>query len=205
MSGPVDVFDDPRPTPPAEAGAFLMPVQEVFTLKGRGTVVTGRIERGVIKVGDEVELVGRRDTRKTTCTGVATSNKMPDEGHAGENIGLLLAGLQPQDIELGQVVAKPGSIKPHKKFTASIYVLSKEEGGRHTAFSREFRPQFYFHKSDVTGAIELPSGVETVMPGDTVELKVELSKSIAMEPGQHFDIREDSRTVGRGVVSEIND
>ena len=191
--------------PKDELGAFLMPVEDVFDIKGRGTVVTGRIERGVVNVDDEVEIVGLRETRKTICTGVEMFRKEPGQGHAGENVGLLLAGLQRQDIERGQVLAKPGSIKPHKKFTARIYVLSKEEGGRHTPFFRNYRPQFYFRTTDVTGTIELPSDVEMVMPGDNVEVKVELIKSIAMETGLRFAIRDGGRTVGAGVVSEIND
>ncbi|WP_339450083.1 elongation factor Tu [Pseudomonas sp. EA_5y_Pfl2_R50] len=194
------------PVPPkAEAGDFLMAVEDIFDVKGRGTVARGRIERGVVNVDDEVEIVGLRETKKTTCTGFEVSRQMLDQAKAGYNAGLLLAGLQPQDIERGQVLAKPGSIKPHKKFTARIYVLSKEEDGRHTPFFNGHRPLFYFRTTGVTGTIELPSDVEMVMPGDNVELKVELIKSIAMETGLHFTIREGGRTVGRGVVSEIND
>lgn len=188
-----------------QARAFLMPVEDVFDVKGRGTVATGRIERGVVNVGDEVEIVGLRETGKTTCTGVEVFRQLLDQAKAGENAGLLLAGLQPQDIERGQVLAKPGSIKPHKKFTARIYVLSKEEGGRHTPFFNGHRPLFYFRTTEVTGTIELPSDVEMVMPGDNVEVKVELIEPIAMETGLYFTIREGGRTIGTGIVFEIND
>lgn len=194
------------PVPPkAEAGDFLMAVDDVFSMTGRGTVVTGPIERGVIKFGDEVEIVGLRDTRKTTCTGVDAFSKMLDQGRAGENVGLLLAGLAREDIERGQVVAKPGSIKPHKKITARIYVLSKDEGGSHTALCNNHRAQFYFGITQVTGTIELPNGAEMVMPGADMTVKVELMTPVAIKPYQRFAIREDCRTVATGIVFEIND
>ncbi|MGI9347711.1 MAG: elongation factor Tu, partial [Gammaproteobacteria bacterium] len=184
-------------------GAFLMPVEDVFSISGRGTVVTGRIERGRVKVGEEIEIVGVRDTVKTTCTGVEMFRKLLDDGQAGDNVGLLLRGTKREDVERGQVMAKPGSIKPHKKFSAEVYVLSKDEGGRHTPFFKGYRPQFYFRTTDVTGLVELPSGVEMVMPGDNVRMEVELITPIAMEDGLRFAIREGGRTVGAGVVTKI--
>jgi elongation factor Tu len=184
-------------------GAFLMPVEDVFSISGRGTVVTGRIERGLVKVGDEIEIVGLKATIKTTCTGVEMFRKLLDQGQAGDNVGVLLRGTKREDVERGQVLAKPGSITPHTKFTAEIYVLSKEEGGRHTPFFNGYRPQFYFRTTDVTGAIELPSGTEMVMPGDNVSITVALIQPIAMEEGLRFAIREGGRTVGAGVVAKI--
>lgn len=185
-------------------GAFLMPVEDVFSISGRGTVVTGRVERGIIKVGDEIEIVGLKATQKTTCTGVEMFRKLLDQGQAGDNVGLLLRGTKREDVERGQVLAKPSSITPHTKFEAEIYVLSKEEGGRHTPFFSNYRPQFYFRTTDVTGAVSLPSGVEMVMPGDNVRINVELIAPIAMEEGLRFAIREGGRTVGAGVVSKIS-
>jgi elongation factor Tu len=182
---------------------FLMPVEDVFSISGRGTVVTGRVERGVIKVGEEVEIIGLRDTIKTTCTGVEMFRKLLDEGRAGENVGVLLRGTKREDVERGQVLCKPGSVKPHTQFEAEVYVLSKEEGGRHTPFFKGYRPQFYFRTTDVTGAVELPEGVEMVMPGDNIKLKAALIHPIAMEEGLRFAIREGGRTVGAGVVSKI--
>ena len=182
---------------------FLMPIEDVFSISGRGTVVTGRVERGVIKVGDEVEIVGIRDTTKTTCTGVEMFRKLLDEGRAGENVGVLLRGTKRDDVERGQVLAVPGSIKPHTRFESEVYVLSKEEGGRHTPFFKGYRPQFYFRTTDVTGSCELPEGVEMVMPGDNVKLDVTLIAPIAMEEGLRFAIREGGRTVGAGVVAKI--
>ena len=184
-------------------GPFLMPVEDVFSISGRGTVVTGRIERGIVKVGDEIEIVGIKDTEKTTCTGVEMFRKLLDEGVAGDNIGVLLRGVKRDDIERGQVLAKPGSITPHTHFEAEVYVLSKEEGGRHTPFFKGYRPQFYFRTTDVTGAVELPEGTEMVMPGDNIQMKVELIAPIAMEDGLRFAIREGGRTVGAGVVATI--
>ncbi len=184
-------------------GAFLMPVEDVFSISGRGTVVTGRIERGRVKVGEEIEIVGVRDTVKTTCTGVEMFRKLLDDGQAGDNVGLLLRGTKREDVERGQVMAKPGSIKPHKKFSAEVYVLSKDEGPTHTPFFKGYRPQFYFRTTDVTGLVELPSGVEMVMPGDNVRMEVELITPIAMEDGLRFAIREGGRTVGAGVVTKI--
>jgi elongation factor Tu len=184
-------------------GAFLMPVEDVFSISGRGTVATGRVERGVVKVGEEVEIVGIKDTEKTTCTGVEMFRKLLDEGVAGDNIGVLLRGVKRDDIERGQVLAKPGSITPHTHFEAEVYVLSKEEGGRHTPFFKGYRPQFYFRTTDVTGSVELPEGVEMVMPGDNVQMKVNLIAPIAMEEGLRFAIREGGRTVGAGVVAKI--
>lgn len=184
-------------------GAFLMPVEDVFSISGRGTVVTGRIERGIIKVGDEIEIVGLKDTLKTTCTGIEMFRKLLDQGQAGDNTGLLLRGTKREEVERGQVLAKPGSITPHTKFEAEVYVLSKEEGGRHTPFFSNYRPQFYFRTTDVTGAVTLPNGVEMVMPGDNVRINVELIAPIAMEDGLRFAIREGGRTVGAGVVSKI--
>ncbi|HHH36355.1 MAG TPA: elongation factor Tu [Gammaproteobacteria bacterium] len=182
---------------------FLMPIEDVFSISGRGTVVTGRIERGVIKVGDEIEIVGLRETQKTTCTGVEMFRKLLDEGQAGDNVGVLLRGTKREEVERGQVLAAPGSITPHTKFEAEVYILSKEEGGRHTPFFNGYRPQFYFRTTDVTGAVDLPEGVEMVMPGDNVKMTVSLIAPIAMEEGLRFAIREGGRTVGAGVVSKI--
>jgi elongation factor Tu len=184
-------------------GAFLMPVEDVFSISGRGTVVTGRVERGVIKVGDEIEIVGLKPTIKTVCTGVEMFRKLLDQGQAGDNVGILLRGTKREEVERGQVLAKPGSITPHTKFSAEIYVLSKEEGGRHTPFFNGYRPQFYFRTTDVTGSIELPKGTEMVMPGDNVAITVSLIQPIAMEEGLRFAIREGGRTVGAGVVSKV--
>ncbi len=184
---------------------FLMPVEDVFNIEGRGTVATGRVERGILKKMEEVEIVGLADTQKTTCTDIEMFRKLLDEARAGDNIGLLLRGIKKENIQRGQVIAKPGSIKPHKKFKAEVYVLSKEEGGRHTAFFSNYRPQFYFRTTDVTGAVKLPEGVEMVMPGDNVQLEIELLTPIAMEKTIRFAIREGSKTVGAGRVSEILD
>jgi elongation factor Tu len=184
-------------------GAFLMPVEDVFSISGRGTVVTGRIERGIVKVGDEIEIVGIKPTLKTTCTGVEMFRKLLDQGQAGDNVGVLLRGTKREEVERGQVLAKSGSIKPHTKFTAEIYVLGKDEGGRHTPFFQGYRPQFYFRTTDVTGAVELPAGTEMVMPGDNVSITVELIAPIAMEEGLRFAIREGGRTVGAGVVAKV--
>ena len=184
-------------------GAFLMPIEDVFSISGRGTVVTGRIERGVVKVGEEVEIIGIKDTEKTTCTGVEMFRKLLDEGQAGDNVGVLLRGTKREDVERGQVLAKPGSINPHTAFEAEVYILSKEEGGRHTPFFEGYRPQFYFRTTDVTGACNLPEGVEMVMPGDNVKLKTTLIAPSAMEEGLRFAIREGGRTVGAGVVSKV--
>jgi elongation factor Tu len=184
-------------------GAFLMPVEDVFSISGRGTVVTGRIERGIVKVGDEIEIVGIKDTAKTTCTGVEMFRKLLDQGEAGDNVGVLLRGTKREEVERGQVLAKPGSITPHTKFEAEVYVLSKEEGGRHTPFFNGYRPQFYFRTTDVTGACTLPEGTEMVMPGDNVKMTVALIAPIAMEDGLRFAIREGGRTVGAGVVAKI--
>ncbi len=184
-------------------GAFLMPVEDVFSISGRGTVVTGRVERGIVKVGEEIEIIGIRDTQKTTCTGVEMFRKLLDEGRAGENVGVLLRGTKREDVERGQVLAKPGSVKPHTKFEAEVYILSKDEGGRHTPFFKGYRPQFYFRTTDVTGACELPEGVEMVMPGDNIQMVVTLIAPIAMEDGLRFAIREGGRTVGAGVVAKI--
>ena len=182
---------------------FLMPVEDVFSISGRGTVVTGRVERGVIKVGEEIEIVGLKDTVKTVCTGVEMFRKLLDQGQAGDNVGILLRGTKREDVERGQVLAKPGSITPHTKFDAEVYVLSKEEGGRHTPFFNGYRPQFYFRTTDVTGSIELPKGTEMVMPGDNIKLTVKLINPIAMEEGLRFAIREGGRTVGAGVVAKV--
>jgi elongation factor Tu len=182
---------------------FLMPIEDIFTIQGRGTVVTGRIERGEIKVNEEIEIVGIRDTQKTVCTGVEMFRKLLDEGKAGENVGILLRGTQRDEVERGQVLSKPGAIKPHSKFEATVYVLSKEEGGRHTPFFKGYRPQFYVRTTDVTGAVELPDGVEMVMPGDNIDMTVELISPVAMEDGMKFAIREGGRTVGSGVVTKI--
>src|ERR1700716_1342955 len=182
---------------------FLMPIEDIFSIQGRGTVVTGRIEKGICKVGEEMEIVGFRDTRKTVVTGVEMFKKLLDEGRAGDNVGLLLRGIEKDDVERGQVVAKPGSIKPHKKFKGEVYVLSKEEGGRHTPFFKGYRPQFYFRTTDVTGVAQLPEGTEMVMPGDNVALTVELITPVAMDKGLRFAIREGGRTVGAGTVTDI--
>ncbi len=184
-------------------GNFIMPVEDVFSISGRGTVVTGRVERGVIKVGEEIEIVGLKPTQKTVCTGVEMFRKLLDQGQAGDNVGVLLRGTKREEVERGQVLAKPGSISPHTKFTAEIYVLSKEEGGRHTPFFPGYRPQFYFRTTDVTGAIELPAGTEMVMPGDNISVTVNLIAPIAMDEGLRFAIREGGRTVGAGVVAKI--
>ena len=184
---------------------FLMPVEDVFSISGRGTVVTGRVERGIVKVGDEIEIIGIKETQKTTCTGVEMFRKLLDEGRAGENVGVLLRGTKRDDVERGQVLAIPGSVNPHTKFEAEVYVLSKDEGGRHTPFFKGYRPQFYFRTTDVTGAVELPEGVEMVMPGDNINFVAELIAPIAMEEGLRFAIREGGRTVGAGVVAKILD
>jgi elongation factor Tu len=184
-------------------GSFLMPVEDVFSISGRGTVVTGRIERGIVTVGDEIEIVGIKETQKTTCTGVEMFRKLLDQGQAGDNVGVLLRGTKREDVERGQVLAHAGSITPHTKFTAEIYVLGKDEGGRHTPFFQGYRPQFYFRTTDVTGAVELPEGTEMVMPGDNVSITVELIAPIAMEEGLRFAIREGGRTVGAGVVAKV--
>ena len=184
-------------------GAFLMPVEDVFSISGRGTVVTGRIERGIVTVGDEIEIVGIKETQSTTCTGVEMFRKLLDQGQAGDNVGVLLRGTKREDVERGQVLAKAGTITPHTKFTAEIYVLGKDEGGRHTPFFQGYRPQFYFRTTDVTGAVELPEGTEMVMPGDNVSITVELIAPIAMEEGLRFAIREGGRTVGAGVVAKV--
>ena len=197
-------LDSYIPTPErAVDGNFLMPVEDVFSISGRGTVVTGRIERGIIKVGEEIEIVGIVDTVKTTCTGVEMFRKLLDQGQAGDNVGILLRGTKREDVQRGQVLCKPGSIKPHTHFTGEIYVLSKDEGGRHTPFFNNYRPQFYFRTTDVTGAIELPEGKEMVMPGDNVSITVKLIHPIAMEEGLRFAIREGGKTVGAGVVAKI--
>ena len=199
-----EALDSYIPAPErAVDGAFLMPVEDVFSISGRGTVVTGRIERGVIKVGEEIEIVGIRDTLKTTCTGVEMFRKLLDQGEAGDNVGILLRGTKREDVERGQVLAKPGSINPHTEFTAEVYILSKEEGGRHTPFFNGYRPQFYFRTTDVTGTIDLPADKEMVLPGDNVAMTVKLIAPIAMEEGLRFAIREGGRTVGAGVVAKI--
>ena len=200
----VDEMDAYIPTPERDTEKpFLMPIEDVFSISGRGTVVTGRIERGVVHVGDEVEIVGIKDTEKTTCTGVEMFRKLLDQGEAGDNVGVLLRGTKREDVERGQVLAKPKSITPHTHFEAEVYVLSKDEGGRHTPFFNNYRPQFYFRTTDVTGAVDLPEGVEMVMPGDNVKMIVNLIAPIAMEDGLRFAIREGGRTVGAGVVSKI--
>jgi len=200
----VEAMDSYIPVPErAIDGDFLMPVEDVFSISGRGTVVTGRIERGIVKVGDEIEIVGIRDTGKTTCTGVEMFRKLLDQGQAGDNVGVLLRGTKREEVERGQVLAKPGSITPHTKFEAEVYILTKDEGGRHTPFFKGYRPQFYFRTTDVTGAVELPEGTEMVMPGDNVQMVVELIAPIAMEDGLRFAIREGGRTVGAGVVAKI--
>jgi elongation factor Tu len=199
-----DALDSYIPQPKrALDGPFLMPVEDVFSISGRGTVVTGRIERGIVKVGDEIEIVGLKPTLKTTCTGVEMFRKLLDQGQAGDNVGILLRGTKREEVERGQVLAKPTSITPHTKFEAEIYVLSKEEGGRHTPFFNGYRPQFYFRTTDVTGALTLPAGTEMVMPGDNVKIDVQLIAPIAMEEGLRFAIREGGRTVGAGVVTRI--
>ena len=199
-----DALDTYIPEPKrALDGPFLMPVEDVFSISGRGTVVTGRVERGIVKVGDELEIVGLKPTIKTVCTGVEMFRKLLDQGQAGDNIGVLLRGTKREEVERGQVLAKPGSITPHTKFAAEVYVLSKEEGGRHTPFFNGYRPQFYFRTTDVTGAVELPAGTEMVMPGDNVAITVQLIQPIAMEEGLRFAIREGGRTVGAGVVSKV--
>lgn len=201
-----EALDSYIPTPERTIdGTFVMPVEDVFSISGRGTVVTGRIERGVIKVGEEIEIIGIRNTQKTICTGVEMFRKLLDQGQAGDNVGVLLRGTKREDVERGQVLVKPGSIKPHKYFTGEIYVLSKDEGGRHTPFFNNYRPQFYFRTTDVTGSIELPQDCEMVMPGDNVSITVQLINPIAMEEGLRFAIREGGRTIGAGVVSKILD
>ena len=200
----VQALDDFVPEPVRDTDKpFLMPIEDIFTIQGRGTVVTGRIERGEIKVNEEIEIVGIRETQKTVCTGVEMFRKLLDEGKAGENVGILLRGTERDEVERGQVLSKPGSITPHTKFEATVYVLSKEEGGRHTPFFKGYRPQFYVRTTDVTGAVELPEGVEMVMPGDNIDMSVELISPIAMEDGMNFAIREGGRTVGSGVVTKI--
>ena len=196
--------DEYIPEPPRPLDKpFLMPIEDVFSISGRGTVVTGRIERGIVKVGEEIEIIGIRDTQKTTCTGVEMFRKLLDQGQAGDNVGVLLRGVGREDVERGQVLAKPGSITPHTQFEAEVYILSKDEGGRHTPFFANYRPQFYFRTTDVTGMVTLPSGTEMVMPGDNVSLTVELIAPIAMDEGLRFAIREGGRTVGAGVVSKV--
>src|SRR6266480_5608990 len=200
----MEKVDSYVPLPPRDVDKpFLMPIEDIFSIQGRGTVVTGRIEKGICKIGEEMEIVGFADTRKTVVTGVEMFKKLLDEGRAGDNVGLLLRGIEKTDVERGQVIGKPGSIKPHKKFRGEVYVLSKEEGGRHTPFFKGYRPQFYFRTTDVTGVAELPEGMEMVMPGDNVQLEVELITPIAMDKGLRFAIREGGRTVGAGTVSEI--
>ena len=200
----VEALDSYIPEPVRETDKpFLMPIEDIFSIQGRGTVVTGRIERGEVKVNDEMEIVGIKDTEKTVCTGVEMFRKLLDEGKAGENVGVLLRGTKREDVERGQVLSAPGSITPHTKFEAQVYVLSKEEGGRHTPFFKGYRPQFYVRTTDVTGEVTLPEGVEMVMPGDDVAVTVELISPVAMEDGMKFAIREGGRTVGAGVVSKI--
>ena len=202
----VEAMDSYIPVPERPVdGNFLMPIEDVFSISGRGTVVTGRIERGIVKVGEEVEIVGIKDTTKTTVTGVEMFRKLLDQGEAGDNCGILLRGTKRDEVERGQVLCKPGSINPHTKFECEVYILSKDEGGRHTPFFKGYRPQFYFRTTDVTGACELPEGVEMVMPGDNIKMNVELIAPIAMEEGLRFAIREGGRTVGAGVVAKIND
>ena len=200
----VEAMDSYIPEPErAIDGAFLMPIEDVFSIAGRGTVVTGRVERGVVKVGEEVEIVGIKDTSKTTCTGVEMFRKLLDEGQAGDNVGVLLRGVKRTEVERGQVLSRPGSITPHTRFNAEVYVLTKEEGGRHTPFFKGYRPQFYFRTTDVTGAVKLPADMEMVMPGDNVRMEVDLIAPIAMEDGLRFAIREGGRTVGAGVVASV--
>ncbi len=202
----VEALDSYIPTPKRDTDKdFIMPIEDVFSISGRGTVVTGRIEAGIVNVNDEIEIVGIKDTQTTTCTGVEMFRKLLDSGEAGDNVGVLLRGTKREDVERGQVLAKPGSIKPHAKFEAEVYVLSKDEGGRHTPFFNNYRPQFYFRTTDVTGACQLPKDVEMVMPGDNVKMDVELLSPIAMEDGLRFAIREGGRTVGAGVVSKVTD
>jgi len=199
-----EALDTYIPTPErALDKPFLLPIEDVFSISGRGTVVTGRVERGIVKVGEEIEIVGLKDTQKTTCTGVEMFRKLLDQGQAGDNVGILLRGTKREEVERGQVLAKPGTITPHTTFEAKVYVLSKEEGGRHTPFFANYRPQFYFRTTDVTGAVKLPTGVEMVMPGDNIDITVELIAPIAMEEGLRFAIREGGHTVGAGVVSKI--
>ena len=199
-----EALDSYIPTPErAIDGAFLMPVEDVFSISGRGTVVTGRIERGIVKVGDEIEIIGIKPTLKTICTGVEMFRKLLDQGQAGDNVGVLLRGTKREEVERGQVLAKPGSITPHTKFSAEVYVLSKEEGGRHTPFFNGYRPQFYFRTTDVTGSIQLPAGTEMVMPGDNIQMEVNLINPIAMEQGLRFAVREGGKTVGAGVVAKV--
>jgi len=202
----IETLDEYIPEPERDVDQpFLMPIEDVFSISGRGTVVTGRIERGIVRVGDEIEIVGIKATDKTTCTGVEMFRKLLDEGRAGENVGVLLRGTKRDEVERGQVLAAPGSITPHTKFEAEVYVLSKDEGGRHTPFFKGYKPQFYFRTTDVTGSVELPEGIEMVMPGDNISMKVELIAPIAMEEGLRFAIREGGRTVGAGVVTGITE
>jgi elongation factor Tu len=202
----LDEMDTYIPQPKRELDKpFLLPIEDVFSISGRGTVVTGRVERGIVKVGEEVEIVGIKETEKTTCTGVEMFRKLLDEGRAGDNVGVLLRGTKRDEVERGQVLAHPGTITPHTKFEAEVYILSKDEGGRHTPFFKGYRPQFYFRTTDVTGACELPEGVEMVMPGDNVQMQVSLIAPIAMEDGLRFAIREGGRTVGAGVVAKIHE
>jgi elongation factor Tu len=200
----IDAMDEYIPQPKREMDKpFLLPIEDVFSISGRGTVVTGRIERGIVKVGEEIEIVGVKETTKTTCTGVEMFRKLLDEGRAGDNVGVLLRGIKRDEVERGQVLAHSGTIHPHTKFEAEVYILSKDEGGRHTPFFKGYRPQFYFRTTDITGAVQLPDGIEMVMPGDNVQMKVELINPIAMEEGLRFAIREGGRTVGAGVVAKI--
>jgi elongation factor Tu len=200
----MEAVDSYIPQPAREKDKpFLMPIEDIFSIQGRGTVVTGRIEKGICKVGDEMEIVGFKDTRKTVVTGIEMFKKLLDVAEAGDNAGMLLRGIEKDDVERGQVIAKPGSIKPHKKFKGTVYVLSKDEGGRHTPFFKGYRPQFYFRTTDVTGVAQLPAGMEMVMPGDNVDLEVELITPVAMDKGLRFAIREGGRTVGAGTVAEI--
>merc|ERR1711988_1711497 len=200
----MDAVDQAIPMPKRDIDKpFLMPIEDVFSISGRGTVVTGRVERGVIKVGEEIEIVGIKETAKTTCTGVEMFRKLLDSGEAGDNVGVLLRGTKREEVERGQVLSAPGSIKPYSKFKGEAYILTKDEGGRHTPFFSNYRPQFYFRTTDVTGAVELPSGTEMVMPGDNIAISVELIAPIAMDEGLRFAIREGGRTVGAGVVSSI--
>ena len=200
----VDIMDSYFPEPKRDIDKpFLLPIEDVFSISGRGTVVTGRVERGIVKVGDEIEIIGLRPTQKTTCTGVEMFRKLLDQGQAGDNLGVLLRGTKREDVERGQVLAKPGTINPHTKFEAEVYVLSKEEGGRHTPFFNGYKPQFYFRTTDVTGSVDLPEGIEMVMPGDNVKVTAQLISPIAMEEGLRFAIREGGRTVGAGVVSKV--
>ena len=201
----VEAMDSFIPEPKRELDKpFLMPIEDVFSIKGRGTVATGRIEQGIVKVGEEIEIVGIRDTRKSTVTGVEMFKKNLDQGQAGDNVGILLRGVERDDIERGQVLSKPGTVNPHTEFESEVYILTKEEGGRHTPFFKGYKPQFYFRTTDVTGEVELPADKEMVMPGDTITFKVKLLAPIAMEQGLRFAIREGGRTVGAGVVTKIN-